>query len=87
MHVGGARGGTRARAWALGSISGWLALLATQGVLEEEVRLKVKVCRLRHREQTYGQGWGEEGQGEMNGESSVDAYTLTHINRRPMGIC
>lgn len=47
MHVGGARGGTRARAWALGSISGWLALLATQGVLEEEVRLKVKVCRRR----------------------------------------
>ena len=41
----------------------------------------------RHREQTYGQGWGEEGEGEMNAESSVDAYALTHVNRRPMGIC
>ena len=43
--------------------------------------------RCRHREQTYGQGWGEEGEGEMNGQSSVDAYTLTYVNRRPMGIC
>ena len=41
----------------------------------------------RHREETYGQGWGEEGEGKMNAESIVDAYTLTHVNRRPMGIC
>ena len=32
-------------------------------------------------------GVGEEGQGEMNGESSMDAYTLTYVNREPMGIC
>ena len=29
--------------------------------------------RRRHREQTYGQGWGEEAEGEINGESSMDA--------------
>ena len=32
--------------------------------------------RCRHREHTYGQGQGEEGKGEMNGESSMEAYTL-----------
>ena len=37
----------------------------------------------RHREET----WGEEGEGKMNAESIVDTYTLTHVNRRPMGIC
>ena len=31
-------------------------------------------------------GGGEEGEGEMNGES-MDVYTLTHVNRQPMGIC
>ena len=41
----------------------------------------------RNREETYGHGWGEEGEGEMNGESSMDAYTLTYVNRQPMGIC
>ena len=25
-------------------------------------------------------GGGEEGEGEMNGESIMDAYTLTYIN-------
>ena len=30
---------------------------------------------------------GEEGEGEMNGESSMDAYTLAYVNRWPMGIC
>ena len=29
----------------------------------------------------------EEGESEMNGESSMEAYTLTHVNRQPMGIC
>ena len=33
----------------------------------------------RHREQTYGQGQGEAGEGEMNGKSSVGAYTLTYV--------
>ena len=42
--------------------------------------------RLRHREQAYGQGWGEEGEGETNGESSMEACTLTYVNRWPMGI-
>ena len=30
---------------------------------------------------------GKEREGEINGESSVDAYTLTHVNRQPTGIC
>ena len=30
---------------------------------------------------------GEEGDGEMNGERSLDAYTLAYGNRQPMGIC
>ena len=29
----------------------------------------------------------EEEVGEMNGESSMGAYTLTYVNRWPMGIC
>ena len=29
----------------------------------------------------------EEGEGEMNAESSMDAYTLTYVNREPMEIC
>ena len=32
-------------------------------------------------------GWGEEGEGEINGESSMDSYTLTYVNREPVGIC
>ena len=32
-------------------------------------------------------GWGVEGEGEMNGDSSMEAYTLTHVNRQPMGVC
>ena len=32
-------------------------------------------------------GRGEVGEGEINGESSTDAYTLTCVNRQPMGIC
>lgn len=43
LQVGGAREGPRARAWALGSISRGLALLATQWILEEEVHLKVSL--------------------------------------------
>ena len=30
---------------------------------------------------------GGRGEGEINGESSMDAYTLTYANRYPMGIC
>ena len=32
-------------------------------------------------------GGAEEREGEINGDSSMDAYTLTYINRQPMGIC
>ena len=32
-------------------------------------------------------GWGEEGEGEINGENSMDACTLTYVHRQPMGIC
>ena len=32
--------------------------------------------------------WGEEEkEGEINGDSSMDAYTLMYVNRQPMGIC
>ena len=37
------------------------------------------------RQHTHGHGG--EGEGEMNGERSREAYTLTHVNRQPVGIC
>ena len=27
-----------------------------------------------------GKGWGEKGVGEINGESSMEVYTLTYVN-------
>ena len=41
--------------------------------------------RHRYREQTYGQGWGRGGEGEMNGESIMEAYTLPHVKQRAYG--
>ena len=42
----------------------------------------------RHREnRLMDKGGGEGGEGEMNGKSSMDAYTLIYVNREPMGIC
>ena len=35
----------------------------------------------RHREQTVDKGGGEEREGEMNGESSMHAYTPIYVNR------
>ena len=32
-------------------------------------------------------GWGEEGEGEINGESSMDPYTLTYVKRQLGGMC
>ena len=32
-------------------------------------------------------GREKEGDGEINGEGSGDAYTLTYVNREPVGIC
>ena len=32
-------------------------------------------------------GGGNEGEGETNEENSMDAYTLTYVNRQQMGIC
>ena len=32
-------------------------------------------------------GGGQDGESEMNGESSMDAYAPTFVNRQPMGIC
>ena len=32
-------------------------------------------------------GGGQEGEGEMNGQSSMDACTPTFVNRQPVGIC
>ena len=34
--------------------------------------------RCRHKGQTYGQERREEGADEMDGESSMEAYTLTY---------
>ena len=34
-----------------------------------------------------GKGGGEEEEGQINGESSMGAYTLTYVKRQPMGIC
>ena len=38
----------------------------------------------RQREQTYGH---RQGPGGQRGESGMDVYTLTYVNRQPMGIC
>ena len=36
--------------------------------------------RCRYRKQTYGQGQGRRrGEVKMNGESSMEAYTLTYV--------
>ena len=36
----------------------------------------------RHREnRLMDKGGGEEGEGEINGESSMDAFILTYVNR------
>ena len=43
--------------------------------------------RWRHREKAYGQGWGRRGRGEIKGESSMEACTITYVNREPTGIC
>ena len=32
-------------------------------------------------------GGEQEGEGDMNGESSMDACTPTFVNRQPVGIC
>ena len=32
-------------------------------------------------------GGGNEGESEINEENSMGAYTLTYVNREPMGIC
>ena len=36
--------------------------------------------RCRYTEQTMDKGGGEEGAGEINGECSMEAYTLVHVN-------
>ena len=33
--------------------------------------------RHRHREQTYGHGWGRGGEGGMYGESNMETPTIT----------
>ena len=47
------------------------------------------ICRAALETQTENRlmdkGGGEKG--EMNGESSMEAYTPTYVNRQPMGIC
>ena len=34
-----------------------------------------------------GKGGGQDGEGKINGKSSMDAYAPTFVNRQPMGIC
>ena len=43
--------------------------------------------RNRHREQTYGHGVGEEGEGEMYGKSNMETYNAMCGHREPVGIC
>ena len=45
------------------------------------------MCRAAQETQTWGTDIGQEEEGEINGESSMDAYTLTYVNRQSMGIC
>ena len=39
----------------------------------------------RHREQAYGQDKGGEGEGEMNGESSMEAYSRPYVTQIASG--
>ena len=41
--------------------------------------------RRRHREQTYGHGVAREGEGEMNGQSSMETYTLPYVQQMVSG--
>ena len=43
--------------------------------------------RLRGIENRLAQGGGEQGEGEMNGDSSTDAYAPAYVRRQPMVIC
>ena len=47
--------------------------------------------RKRHREQTYGHGGGEKGEGEMYGESNIEIYnSVCKIDRQQelkQGLC
>ena len=49
------------------------------------------ICRAALETQTENRlmdkGGEEEGEGEINGESSIEANTSTYVNRQPMGIC
>ena len=42
--------------------------------MESRKMVLMNLFRNRHREQTYGQGVGEEGEGEMYGESNMESY-------------
>ena len=37
------------------------------------------ICRCEEQTLRTRVGWGEEGKGEMNGESSMDANTLPYV--------
>ena len=52
----------------------WIYLQGNNGKTDIENRLTDK-------------GGEEEGKGEINGESIMEAYTVTHVNRQPMEIC
>ena len=41
--------------------------------------------RHRHREQTYGHEQGEEGEGGVNRESSMETYTLPYVKQTVKG--
>ena len=49
------------------------------------------ICKAAVEKQTKRTGsWTkarEEGEGAMNGESSMETYTLSYVNRQPRGIC
>ena len=53
----------------------------------DETVFKAAMENTEIEETLMDKGRGKEGAGEMNGESSMEAYTLTYVNRQPLGIC
>ena len=57
----------------------WASVLNGQYRCGQTRDLEVRVTLLEMANQLMDKGWGEEGEDEMNGESSVEAYTLPCI--------
>ena len=57
------------------------------GIETEETRIERDTCTPMFITAFMDKGGEQEGEGEMNGESSMDPCTPTSINRQPVGIC